>query len=38
MILFDSEYLKDYTKQIFIRMGCPEDEALTAADCLNQAD
>ena len=38
MIIFDSEYLKEYTTQIFLKMGCPLDEAKTAADCLNQAD
>ena len=38
MIIFNSEYLKDYTIQIFKRMGCPEDQAMIAADCLNQAD
>jgi len=38
MIIFNSEYLKDYTIQIFISMGCPKDQALIAADCLNQAD
>lgn len=38
MIRYDSAYLKDFTRQIFLRMGCPEDEALVAADCLNQAD
>ncbi len=38
MIIFDSEYLKEYTTQIFLKMGCPQDQAQTAADCLNQAD
>lgn len=38
MINFDSEYLKDFTCQVFRRMGCPENEARVAADCLNQAD
>lgn len=38
MINFDSNYLKDYTYQIFKCMGCPEDQAKVAADCLNQAD
>jgi L-2-hydroxycarboxylate dehydrogenase (NAD+) len=38
MTIYESEYLKEFTKQVFIRMGCPEDEATVAADCLNQAD
>ena len=38
MITYESEYLKEFTKQVFIRMGCPEEEATVAADCLNQAD
>lgn len=38
MINFNSNYLKEYTFQIFKRMGCPDDQALVAADCLNQAD
>lgn len=38
MIIFDSTYLKDFTTQIFINMGCPPEEARIAADCLNQAD
>ncbi len=38
MIIFDTEYLKNYTSQVFIKMGCPEDQARIAADCLNQAD
>jgi L-2-hydroxycarboxylate dehydrogenase (NAD+) len=38
MITFDAEYLKQFTTEIFKRMGCPEDQALTASDCLNQAD
>lgn len=38
MINFNSEYLKDFTHQIFRRMGCPDHEARVAADCLNQAD
>ena len=38
MIKFDSNYLKEFTCQIFKRMGCPHEEALVAADCLNQAD
>jgi LDH2 family malate/lactate/ureidoglycolate dehydrogenase len=38
MILTDSEYLKLFTTQVFIRMGCPADQAEIAADCLNQAD
>lgn len=38
MILFDSEYLKEFTRQVFQRMGCPDNQALIAADCLNQAD
>ena len=38
MIIFNSEYLKDFTAQIFKAMGCPEEQARIAADCLNQAD
>ena len=38
MIIFDTEYLKEYTTQVFIKMGCPAEEAQIAADCLNQAD
>lgn len=33
-----SSYLKDFTQAVFEKMGCPADEAATAADCLNQAD
>lgn len=38
MVYFDSNYLKEYTFQIFKCMGCPDDQAKVAADCLNQAD
>lgn len=38
MKYFDSNYLKEYTFQIFKGMGCPDEQALVAADCLNQAD
>lgn len=38
MIIFDSNYLKEFTVQIFRCMGCPEEQAKIAADCLNQAD
>jgi len=38
MINFDSEYLKEFTFQIFKSMGCPDNHAKVAADCLNQAD
>lgn len=38
MINFDSEYLKEFTFQVFMHMGCPEEQARVAADCLNQAD
>lgn len=38
MTNFDSKYLKEYTYQIFKCMGCPDDQAKVAADCLNQAD
>ena len=30
MIHFDSDYLKEFTFQIFQRMGCPVDEAMGA--------
>ncbi len=33
-----SSYLKEFTKQVFEKMGCPANEAEIAADCLNQAD
>lgn len=38
MINFDSDYLKEFTFQIFKSMGCPDNHARVAADCLNQAD
>jgi LDH2 family malate/lactate/ureidoglycolate dehydrogenase len=38
MKLYQSDYLKDFTTKVFKSIGCPEDQALTAADCLNQAD
>jgi len=38
MINFDSNYLKEFTFQVFRQMGCPTGEAMVAADCLNQAD
>jgi len=38
MINFDSKYLKEFTFKVFQRMGCPDGEAIIAADCLNQAD
>ncbi len=37
-MIVSSSYLKDFTKQVFERMGCPENQAETAALCLNQAD
>lgn len=33
-----SSYLKDFTQQVFEKIGCPPEEAALAADCLNQAD
>lgn len=38
MTNFNSEYLKQFTAHIFIQMGCPEEQAWIASDCLNQAD
>jgi LDH2 family malate/lactate/ureidoglycolate dehydrogenase len=38
MTHYDFEYLKSFTAQIFTKMGCPKEQALIAADCLNQAD
>ncbi|HAH22888.1 MAG TPA: malate dehydrogenase [Prolixibacteraceae bacterium] len=38
MIKFDANYLKEFTFQVFRHMGCPDAEAIVAADCLNQAD
>lgn len=38
MIIFNAKYLKEFTSQIFKCMGCPEEQAQIAADCLNQAD
>ena len=35
---YKASYLKDYTRSVFIRMGCPEEQADIAADCLVQAD
>jgi LDH2 family malate/lactate/ureidoglycolate dehydrogenase len=37
-MIIDSTYLKAFTQQIFEKMGCAAEEALLAADCLNQAD
>ncbi len=37
-LLVDPTYLKDFTQAVFEKMGCPANEAETAADCLNQAD
>jgi len=37
-MIIDSTYLKAFTQQVFEKMGCPAEEALLAADCLNQAD
>ena len=37
-MIINSAYLKDFTKQVFERMGCPAGQAETAAECLNQAD
>lgn len=31
-------YLKEFTQKVFEKIGCPTNEAITAADCLNQAD
>ena len=31
-------YLKEFTQQVFEKIGCPAKEAELAADCLNQAD
>lgn len=38
MINFDSNYLKEFTFRILKHMGVPDDQAIVAADCLNQAD
>jgi len=38
MIVFDSTYLKEFTTNVFVKMGCPIGEAKRAAECLNQAD
>lgn len=38
MIVFNSDYLKNFTVKVFVSMGCPPDEAEIAAECLNQAD
>lgn len=38
MITYNSDHLKDFTERIFMAIGCPEIQAKTAADCLNQAD
>lgn len=38
MINLDSNYLLDFTYRIFKSIGCPDNQAKVAADCLNQAD
>jgi len=38
MITYNSDYLKEFTIKVFKKMGCPEEQATVAADCLNQAD
>ncbi len=38
MKIFDANYLRDYTFQVFKCMDCPDEQAKVAADCLNQAD
>ena len=38
MKIYQSDYLKEFTTKVFKSIGCPENQALTAADCLNQAD
>lgn len=38
MIVFRSDYLKNFSTQVFLAMGCPADQAETAADILSQAD
>ncbi len=37
-MIIDAAYLKEFTQQVFERMGCAAEEAMLAADCLNQAD
>lgn len=38
MIVFESKYLKEFTRKVFLAMGCPSEQAEIAANCLNQAD
>ncbi|WP_372775290.1 Ldh family oxidoreductase [Mangrovibacterium sp.] len=33
-----ASYLKEFTQQVFEKMGCPAEQANEAAECLNQAD
>jgi len=37
-MIISSAYLKEFTQQVFEKMGCPPAQAEEAADCLNQAD
>lgn len=38
MKLYNSDFLKEFITKTFVTIGCPLEEAITAADCLNQAD
>lgn len=38
MTSFDYIDLRNFTQEIFKRIGCPDKQAEVAADCLNQAD
>jgi L-2-hydroxycarboxylate dehydrogenase (NAD+) len=38
MMMINSSWLKDFTKQVFEGIGCPASQAEVAAECLNQAD
>jgi L-2-hydroxycarboxylate dehydrogenase (NAD+) len=38
MIIFSSDYLRDFTTKVFLAMGCPASQAELAAGVLNQAD
>lgn len=37
-ILYTEESLRDFTRKIFLRMGCPEKDAMLATDVLIRAD
>ncbi|MDP4185205.1 MAG: Ldh family oxidoreductase [Bacteroidota bacterium] len=36
--MYDPHYLKSFTEKVFKAMGCSDEDAKVAANCLNQAD